>query len=464
MRFQALGKALAIGATLLVLGIALARIGFLVDERRAYQDQAVQSVQQSHAGAQTLLGPLLQRQCSEEWEVITGEGKERRSDTARREFSLHLVPSRLLVTSQSQTDLRYRGLFKVNGYSARLDLGAQWSDLAALQPRREHAASRLACGPVSVWIATSDVRGLRGAQISVDGRTLAVKPGTGNEAYTHGLRAELPGLAIDAAAPGPLALQAVIDLVGTAEIGLVPVAEATEWRLQSDWPHPSFGGRFLPTRREVTDSGFSAVWSDSSLATTAPLAVVKGAAMAPDKARAAHVLDTLSVAFVDPVNPYMLSDRAIKYGLLFVVLTFTAVLMAETLARGRVRRVHPIQYALVGLALCLFFLLLLSLSEHLAFGIAYAVASAACVLLLGFYGRHMLGSLRDGLLFGAGMALLYGLLYLLLLREQTALVLGSVGLFGALAAVMLLTRRVDWYRLAPLTGTDRPPAPGPSTV
>jgi inner membrane protein len=143
----------------------------------------------------------------------------------------------------------------------------------------------------------------------------------------------------------------------------------------------------------------------------------------------------------------MLSDRAIKYGLLFVALTFASVALAELLARSRVRRVHPVQYAMVGLTLCLFFLLLLSLSEHLAFATAYAVAASACVLLLGIYARHMLGSARDGWLFGAGMALLYGMLYLLLLREQTALVLGSVGLFAALAVVMLLTRRVDWYRL-----------------
>jgi inner membrane protein len=112
-----------------------------------------------------------------------------------------------------------------------------------------------------------------------------------------------------------------------------------------------------------------------------------------------------------------------------------------------VRRVHPVQYALVGLALALFFLLLLALSEHLPFAAAYGSAAAACVLLLGSYGRHMLGGARDGWVFGAGMALLYGLLYLLLLREQTALLVGSVGLFAALAAVMLLTRRLDWYRL-----------------
>ena len=151
--------------------------------------------------------------------------------------------------------------------------------------------------------------------------------------------------------------------------------------------------------------------------------------------------------FVDPVNPYVLSDRAIKYGLLFVVLTFAAVGLAETLGRDRLRRVHPVQYALVGLVLCLFFLLLLSLSEHIAFGWAYALACAACVPLLGVYAGHAFGRARDGWTSGGGMALLYAMLYVLLQREQTALLIGSLGLFAAVAAVMWLTRRVDWYAL-----------------
>src|SRR5688572_14738147 len=114
MRFPVLGKVLAIGATLVVLAIALARIDFLVDERRLYQEQAVHSVQQSNAGAQTLIGPVLQRRCAEEWDVAVGEGSQRRIEAARRDFELRSVPARLQVMSQSQTDVRYRGLFKVN--------------------------------------------------------------------------------------------------------------------------------------------------------------------------------------------------------------------------------------------------------------------------------------------------------------------------------------------------------------
>jgi inner membrane protein len=152
----------------------------------------------------------------------------------------------------------------------------------------------------------------------------------------------------------------------------------------------------------------------------------------------------MSVAFIDPINPYVLSDRATKYDLLFIVLTFIAVGLIEVLSG---RRVHPMQYLLVGLALALFFLLLLSLSEHLVFEQAYAVAACACAALLGVYAASMLGRKLAGALFGLGIALLYGLLYALLQMEQNALVIGSVMLFAALATVMMLTRRIDWYAL-----------------
>jgi inner membrane protein len=467
-------KGVAVGLTVLALAVVLARIGFLVDERQDYQRQAVASVQQSHAGAQTLLGPVLQRSCSEEWQLPVGEGESRRNVTHRREFTQHLVPSQLEVQGSTEAEARYRGLFKVNGYLAKLQLQARWADLEALKPTREHPGSRLSCKPATMWLAASDVRGLRAATLQVEGAALPVQPGTGNEAHPNGLRAEVPGFGSDGSVPaGPLASAIELQLVGTAQLALVPVALATQWALRSDWPHPSFGGRFLPVQREVGEQGFGARWSVSALATSAARDAIAGtpicaapAALSADETgthRASSAdgkpcLDTFAVNFIDPVNPYTLSDRAIKYGLLFVLLTFAAVALTETLSGGRVRRVHPVQYALVGLALCLFFLLLLSLSEHLPFVAAYTVASAAVVGLLALYARAMLGSARGGLLFGGAAALLYGLLYVLLLREQTALLIGSIGLFVALATVMLLTRRLDWYGLA------RTPAPRPSSA
>jgi inner membrane protein len=153
-------------------------------------------------------------------------------------------------------------------------------------------------------------------------------------------------------------------------------------------------------------------------------------------------VETLGLGFIDPINTYSLSDRATKYGLLFIVLTFVAVGLFEFM-RGL--RVHPVQYLLVGAAISIFFLLLVSLSEHLAFDHAYAIAASACVLLLSYYASHMLHSWKRGLPFGTGIAALYGLLYMLLQLEQTALVVGALALFAVLTAVMMLTRKVDWY-------------------
>jgi inner membrane protein len=467
MRFPLLTKVLAIGLVITVLSVVLLRIDWLVVERRGRQAEAVASVEESHAGAQTLLGPLLHRSCVEEWDSTTGEGKDRRAVTERREFGLMAVPQSLQVVSQANAEARYRGLFKVNGYGGSSTLVAQWNHLQALQPQRQQASSRIGCGPAVLMVALSDVRGVRSAKVLLDEQATTVLPGTLHGRHAKGFHVELPAARTDDAAR-PLVAKVELDLMGTARLALVPAAQDTSWALRSDWPHPSFGGRFLPAKREVDEAGFVARWAVSSLASSAAADVqAQGEVCAwagqmsayrhrggdDDGGDVSHTergpsaqgrscLETLSVSFIDPVNPYVLTDRATKYALLFIVLTFTCVFLVEMLSR---RRVHPVQYALVGLALALFYLLLLSLSEHLRFGLAYGAASAGCVALLGFYAMHMLGSRGAGLGFGAGVAGLYGLLWVLLQMEQTALVIGSLVLFAALAAVMVATRRIDWY-------------------
>ena len=466
MRTSLWGKVLAIGAIVGVLMLVLARIGFLIDERRGRQLEAIQSVQQSQAGAQVVMGPWLHRSCTEEWDVEVGEGKERRLQTQRRDFRLQQAPQTLNVTSFATAESRYRGLFKVNGFLGKLDFSAQWPALDALEPKAENKGGRLACDPVTLMVAVADTRGVQRAEVKLNKQSQTVHAGTNHPKYTRGLHVPF-AMAIDA---GPLTAEVSLDLRGTGRLELVPSAAQTEWDLRSDWPHPSFGGRFLPVQRDVTEEGFRAVWRVSELASSAARDVAQSLLMCSDDggvpqaapyassdhdpgnndpvaARGSHCLDTLAVSFIDPINPYVLSDRAVKYGLLFVALTFIAVALTEVLGRARVRRVHPVQYALVGLALSLFFMLLLALSEHLLFEIAYAVASVACAGVLGVYGANMLGGWRAGAVFGAALGGLYGLMYVLLTREQTALVVGAIGLFAAVAAVMLLTRKLDWYRL-----------------
>ncbi len=473
MKFPLLAKLGALALVGLMLMMALARIEGLVQERQARGQEAVRGVERSHAAAQSVLGPLLQRACSEEWDTATGTDKDRAVTTSKREFALVQVPDRLAVDGRTQADPLWRGLFKINAYRGRFTVAADFATLAPLQPRAEHDGGRVSCAAPVLMLALSDVRGVSAVSVSVDGQGLPAESGTPGTAYPRGLHVTLPAdRAAGAAAARPLAVQMQLDLVGTGQLGWVPAARSTHWSLASDWPSPSFGGQFLPADRTVRADGFSSTWTLSDLATSAPGDVLRNvplcapSAVAPGDAdtgddpaaRAGKCLDLMNVAFIDPVNPYVLSDRAVKYDLLFIALTFIAVALIEVLSG---RRVHPVQYLLVGLALSLFFLLLLSLSEHLAFDKAYAAAAGACAALLAFYASSMLGRALSGVLFGLGIALLYGLLYVLLQMEQNALVIGSVGLFAALAVVMGLTRRIDWYALF---ARLRANAPAPARV
>jgi inner membrane protein len=163
-----------------------------------------------------------------------------------------------------------------------------------------------------------------------------------------------------------------------------------------------------------------------------------------DRCRELACVDHIEVRFMEPIDVYALSDRAIKYGFLFIALTFGCFLLFELLKR---LRIHPAQYLLVGLALATFFLLLLGLSEHIPFGIAYTMAATACIALLGYYLSSVLGGITRGLSFGVMLTALYGALYGLLISEDNALLLGSLLVFAVIAAAMILTRKLDWYTL-----------------
>ena len=444
-------KLAALAAVVLLLLFGLGRIEDVVQDRQHYRSLTAQSVANSLAGPQTLIGPLIHSACVESWDVETGKGDERRIEERRREFLLTAMPETLQLTSGAAMEERARGLHKVNTYKLKTHIQAQWAPLASLQPQTTVKGSRMQCGAPILMLGVGDARGIRTAQLTLGGQTLALKPGTFHPQYSRGLHATLPESVLGTAETVTATLD--LELVGTERLSIVPLGSNTEVQLSSGWPHPSFTGRFLPSEREVRDDGFTAQWRLSSLATTAQQDIAQGKPVCQassgddDQATAAPsgaCADSFSVAFIDPVNPYSLAQRATKYGVLFIALTFVGVGLFELMKR---LRVHPVQYLLVGSALCSFFLLLLSLSEHLPFGASYALAATACVLLLGYYASHMLGSVRRGLPFGAGMALLYGLLYVLLQLEQTALVVGALALFAVLALVMVLTRHVNWYAL-----------------
>jgi inner membrane protein len=246
---------------------------------------------------------------------------------------------------------------------------------------------------------------------------------------------------VDPTTPQRLPYSLAITLQGTESLEIVPVADNNRVNLKSDWPHPSFGGQFLPQpeSQQIGKDGFAAQWTITALASNAQQQVQ---ALFDGRKSGLSSIERLEVGFIEPIDIYSLSDRALKYGFLFIGLTFGCFLLFEVLKR---LPIHPAQYGLVGLALATFFLLLIALSEHIDFWIAYLVAATACIALLGFYLSAVLHGVKRAMSFTIMLTALYGTLYGLLVSEDNALLLGSLLVFALIAAAMTLTREVDWY-------------------
>ncbi len=210
--------------------------------------------------------------------------------------------------------------------------------------------------------------------------------------------------------------------------------------LDSDWPHPGFIGSYLPVQRKISNQGFTANWRSSAFSNHATSMLE-----AAEKGDWVNILNnTAGVSLVQPVDAYHLSERSIKYAQLLIILTFVAMVLFELLKK---LRIHPIQYAFIGIELTLFYLLLISLSEHLNFGLSYALATLASTGLLTLYFSAILRSKKTEIMFGASLAALYAVLYGILQAEDHALLMGSLLTFGVLALLMMTTRHINWYQI-----------------
>jgi inner membrane protein len=239
--------------------------------------------------------------------------------------------------------------------------------------------------------------------------------------------------------------EARLKFSGAQRLAVLAFAKTTTLTATGDWPSPSFDGGFLPTRRSLNAKGFTASWSVPFIARGVPAQGV-GATLASLGQTA------LGVSFVEPANPYQSVARSLKYALMFVGLVFLAYFLFET-TQGK--RVHPAQYVLIGLAQIVFYLLLLSIAERVGFDLAFVVAAAATVGLISTYAGWVFESRRQGIIALIAFSLLYGLIYVLMRLEDLALLVGALASFAAIAAVMYVTRRLDWY------GATAPAPPAP---
>lgn len=446
MQRTLLFKIIAILVLTLLICIPMAMIQGTIAERSQFRTQAIASIAADSVREQTIIGPLVVIPYSDQFEeVVTDKDGVKKTITSTVQRRQLVFPNSLSINGTIDTDRRYRGIHQVLVYSGQHKFTGDFVLPARTDLPRANATSRITLGRAAITLGVEDVRGIRNIpKIDWGGKTIEFQQGSALRSYASGVHAPLEALAMDKEEAVKFMFDLGLD--GIERQHFAPVARNNEITLASSWAHPQFGGRFLPLARErsITDKGFRATWRISSLSTGTQQQLLAAEAQAAPREATLASVDRFSVGFIEPVNVYSLAERATKYGLLFVALTFAAFFMFEVL---KSLPIHPVQYLLVGLALVLFFLLLVSLSEHIAFVQAYLIASVGCIVLIGFYLSFVLRNWQRGMGFGVGLTMLYGALYGLLISESNALVMGSILLFAILAAVMVATRKVDWYQV-----------------
>lgn len=456
--------AVLIMLTVLML-IPLGLISLVIEDRVSYRRDAIRDVSTQWGGEIDLQGPVMVLPVEvERTRTVKDVLGEARTETYWDQAEpIILMPEDLDIAITADSIVRRLGIFEVPVFGAEMSIafGFDTDRASAVMRPRE----RILWDKSSIAVLLPQTRSFADhAVLSVDGRAFDLEPGTpltGGQspariggARTVGARelalepgTPLNGLAgIQAVTGDPRGLgQATLTmrLNGARQITLTPSGRQTDVTMTSDWPHPSFTGNFLPKERTVTDEGFSATWAVPHLARNIPQAA----------RQFTHGNGRFGVRFYNPVDLYQKSQRAVKYGILFVALTFLAVFLTEQISR---RRVHAAQFILIGLAQCIFFLLLLSLAEQIGFTLAYLAASGATIGLLGFYSATALGLARRAWVLVGSLVALYGTLFLILRSTDYALLAGSVLSFVAIALVMILTRGENW------SGTGRIDASGPA--
>jgi inner membrane protein len=423
-------RLLGIAGLMLCFLLPIEWIASLVAERLQRRDDAVAEVSQKWGGAQRVVGPLLLVPYAYRFPQPVGGGEPRLPNETR---ILTVLPTELTVQAHVDAEERFRGIFAVPVYRAVLDVRGTFA-APDLRPLRIDPAT-VDWQHADLVVGLADAHAIQNrAAVRWNDLEPPFQSGAGASGIKSGIHAPLAAVLADA--PARFAFELILN--GSGGLYFTPVGEQTHVTVAADWPNPSFQGSWLPGERATDADGFRATWQIPFLGRNQPPAWTSETWSATDRLAGT----VFGVDLATSVDPYRMAERSVKYARLFVFLTFGVIWLVEVMGRFRV---HPIQYLLIGCALCTFYLLELSLAEQLGFAVAYALAGTAVAALVGGYAVAALRGRRRAALVTGTVAGLYGYLYVVLTEEDYALLLGSLGVFAAVAAAMLLTRRVDWY-------------------
>jgi inner membrane protein len=427
-------------------------ISGLLEDRLARRDEAISGITTNWGPSQQIVGPVL----IVPFTYTTSVNQTKLVDNVQTVVAVdqpndeiaYFLPKRFETEGTVAPDRLHKGIYQAVVYTANLHFTGEFApvDLTPFKLPK----TQIKWDQVTVGFPILDLRGVESSLTMKCGATdVALLPGSTLSFFPQGLHGDLPGLS----SGGPIPFDLSINLHGSGSISFSPVGMDNTVHLTSPWADPDFLGSFLPNTKKVSADGFEALWHVSFYGRNFPQSWLQsGASLTSDQLNSAWY----GVNFINLVDAYRNVERATKYAILFIALVFVSFFLFETMNR---LRIHPIQYGLVGAALVLFYLALLSLSEFLEFGTAYTIAASASTVLITVYCAKVLQSSFRSLGMAAGLGMVYGLLYVILQLQDFSLLVGTGGLFGALASVMYVTRNINWYGLEPEQPSKQVPVP-----
>lgn len=424
-KFSANLKIVLIGILIFILMIPFTMINSLISERETRQKDAINEISDKWGHEQTISGPIISIPYNT---YYYSEGKRK----FNQKQIAHFLPEDLNIKGNIKPEIRNRGIYEAILYSTDLNITGYFKKPSF--KKWSINENDICWNEARITFGISDLRGIKNSVVlKLNNSTVDLVPGTTMNELEEGIHSPIT-FTTDTNVSQKIQFNAKIEINGSKKLNFLPVGKETKIELSSPWPNPSFQGNYLPEDREISEKGFTAKWKISHFNRNFPQQ------WRNDKVNINK--SSFGLELLKPIDEYCKINRTTKYALLFITLTFLTFFLIEILNK---LRVHPIQYLLIGFALCLFYTLLLSLSEHFSFNIAYIVSSIAITTLISLYTKAVLQKTKLSFIIGTLITTLYSFLYVVLQQQDYSLLMGSVGLFIILSIVMFVTRKIDWY-------------------
>jgi inner membrane protein len=423
-------KLVSIGILILILLIPTSMLTSLVYERQSLRDGAIEEVSSKWGAPQTFGGPVLSV-------PYTSLLKDDKGNVETRILYAHFLPDELKITGTVVPEKRYRGIYVVVLYHTKLHISGKFGhpNMQALSVPESNYQFKNA----AVTLGIPDMKGITDAvNFKMNDTVYGFNPGLPtNDIFASGVSFEF-----NFVKQKDNVFEFDLNLNGSTSLSFLPFGKETDVTLSSTWDSPSFEGSFLPVQREITAKGFTASWKVLQLNRNYPQ---QGLGAFISEKSGEGIMGSFGLKLLLPIDEYQKTSRSVKYCVMFIFITFLTFFFVEVLNK---KRIHPIQYLLVGFAICLFYVLLLSISEHMKFDWAYLIGCVCVLVLVTFYAKNIFKNNKLTKVFSGLLALLYGFFYSLLQLEDYSLLLGSSGLLLILATIMYLTRKIDWYAIS----------------